>query len=277
MAKRIAILTHARQGLNEDYFLAGIASAFWQPAGHSILVHAGPKRPPPADIAFLHVDLTRVPDDYRGLPASYPRTMNGGVFDISKRRIADGLVRPGDGYDGPVVVKTDLNHSGMRERALHRAEGRWWPALLDRLPPRWRGDPPGGNYCIYDRPALVPPWVWRSPHLVVQRLFTERRGGEYVVHQWMFLGSASIVSSLRGSEPLLKWSNRTGLLPLHNEVPDEIRRKRAELGFDFGKFDFVVQDGRGWLLDANTTPHRGTTGPLTERQTQVFRCLSAGL
>jgi hypothetical protein len=277
MGKRIAILTHARQGLDEDYFLAGIARAFWVPAGHSLLVHAGPQAPPPADIAFLHIDLTRVPDAYRRLPASYPTTVNGGVFDISKRRIADGLVGPDDGYDGPVVVKTDLNHSGVRERALRRAEGRWLSALRDRLPPRWRGEPPGGSYRIYDRASRVPSWVWRSRHLVVQRLFTERRGDEYVVHQWFFLGQASIVSSLRGSEPLLKWSNRTGLLPLHDEVPDEIRRKRVELGFGFGKFDFVVQDGRGWLLDANSTPHRGTTGPLTERQTQVFRCLAAGL
>lgn len=277
MAKRIAILTHARQGLNEDYFLAAIARAFWEPAGHSVVVHAGTSTPPPADLAFLHIDLTLVPEAYRSLPASFPRTVNGSVFDISKRRIADGLVHPGDDYDGPVVVKTDLNHSGVRERALRQAEGRWLSGLRDRLPPRWRGQPPGGSYCVYDRPRLVPGWVWRSPHLVVQQLFTERRGGDYVIHQWFFLGEAGIVSSMTGSEPLLKWVNHTALLPLHDEVPDEIRRRRVELGFDYGKFDYVVQDGRGRLLDANATPHRGTTGPLTERQLTVMRCLAGGL
>lgn len=38
------------------------------------------------------------------------------------------------------------------------------------------------------------------------------------------------------------------------EVPDDLRRLRQELGFDFGKFDYAIVDGRVVLYDANRTP-----------------------
>ncbi len=276
--RSLAILTHARQGLNPDYFLATVADQFWRPAGRRVLLHKGLGPPPPADLAILHVDLTVVPPAYRALGAGYAQVLNGQVSDIAKRRVADGLVRPGDGYDGPVVVKTDLNHAGESERRLRQAgEGGALARLRDRLPPRWRGLPPGGDYRVYARTAAVPRWVWRNPALVVQRLFVERHGAHYALHQWLFLGKAGIVSSMLGTEPLVKWSNKVGFLPLHNEVPEEIQQRRRDLGFDFGKFDYVIDGGRARLLDANTTPHHGTTGPLTERQRTVVACLASGL
>lgn len=270
----LAILTHAEQGLDPGYFLAAIADQVWRPAGWSVLVHQGLRPPPPAALALLHVDLTHVPPAYAALAGQYPRALNAGVLDIAKRRVADGLVAPGDGYEGAVIVKTDLNHGGLPERRLSRG-------LLARLgrclPARWSGTPPGGDYRVYQRRGQVPAWVWRRPELVVQRFLAERRGPHYALHQWFFLGEASVVSTLLADGPLVKWQNRVGSLPLHDEVPAEIRRRRAELGFDYGKFDYVVQDGRAWLLDANTTPHLGARPPWTERQLAVLRLLGAGL
>ena len=37
-------------------------------------------------------------------------------------------------------------------------------------------------------------------------------------------------------------------------MPDERRAERERLGFDYGKFDFVVREGKAILLDANKTP-----------------------
>jgi len=274
MVASLVILTHARQGLDPGYFLAAIADEVWRPAGRTVLLHQGLRAPPPAESALLHIDLTRVPPAYVALAEGYPRTVNAGVTDISKRHIADGLVVPGDGYEGPVIVKTDLNHGGLPERRLRRG---LLAALHDRLPDRWSGRPPGGAYRVYERAAQVPAWVWRRPELVVQRFLAERHGSHYALHQWFFLGQASIVSTLLGAEPLVKWQNRAGSLPLHDEVPGELRRRRAELGFDYGKFDYIVQDGRAWLLDANTTPHLGGRPPWTERQLAVLRTLGSGL
>jgi len=38
------------------------------------------------------------------------------------------------------------------------------------------------------------------------------------------------------------------------EVPAALRAERQRLGFDYGKFDFVIHDGEPVLLDANRTP-----------------------
>jgi hypothetical protein len=40
-------------------------------------------------------------------------------------------------------------------------------------------------------------------------------------------------------------------------VDDAIVTARNELGFDYGKFDYVIHDGEAVLLDINTTPTFG--------------------
>lgn len=274
MTADLVILTHDRQGLDPGYFLAAIAEAEWRPCGLRVALHQGLGPPPAARLALLHIDLTRVPAAYQALAARYPRALNAAVDDIAKRRVADGLLRSPGEYDGPVMVKTDLNHGGAPERRLGRG---LLARLRDRLPDRWAGRPPGGGYAVFRHAAEVPAWVWRRPELVVQRFFAERRGARYALHQWFFLGSASVVSTLLSDGPLVKWETRVGDLPLHDEVPPELRRRRAELGFDYGKFDFVVEAGQARLLDANTTPHLGSTPPWSERQRAVLRTLGAGL
>ena len=277
----LVILTHARQGLDPGYSLAAIAEQFWRPQGRSVVVHQGLGPPPPADLAILHVDLTQVPEAYIACGAGFPRALNGAVRDISKRLVADGLVLPGDGYDGPVVVKTDLNHRGAAERALARAMqgriGRATAALRRALPPRWTGGLPGGDYQVYRRPGEVPAWVWRRPELVVQRLFVERRRGLYALNQWYFLGRGEVVSTLLSPQPFVNMATVVERLPLHGEVPESLRARRAALGFDYGKFDYVVEQGEARLLDANKTPHLAGDPPTAERMLSVHRILAAGL
>jgi len=277
----LVILTHARQGLDPGYSLAAIAEQFWRPQGRSVVVHQGLGPPPPADLAILHVDLTQVPEEYLALAACYPRALNGRVRDIGKSTVADGLVRAGDGYDGPVVVKTELNHRGMPEQALARSGQSWVGRAATRLrralPPRWTGGLPGGRYQLYRRAGEVPAWVWRRPELVVQRLFTERRRGLYALNQWYFLGRGEVVSTLLSPQPFVNMATVVERLPLHGEVPESLRRRRAEMGFDYGKFDYVVEQGEARLLDANKTPHLGGDPPTKERMMSVHRMLAAGL
>jgi hypothetical protein len=45
-----------------------------------------------------------------------------------------------------------------------------------------------------------------------------------------------------------------------SDVPVELRQVRRELGFDFGKFDYGIVDGRVVLYDVNRTPMFGTIG-----------------
>ena len=56
--------------------------------------------------------------------------------------------------------------------------------------------------------------------------------------------------------------------------PGEIVALRQRLGFDFGKFDYVLHQGRSYLLDVNRTPAFGHSPARLRRQGEV---LAAGL
>jgi hypothetical protein len=63
-------------------------------------------------------------------------------------------------------------------------------------------------------------------------------------------------------------------------VPDELRAERQRLGFDYGKFDFVVRDDRPILFDANRTPSSPpppVTAELTASNANLARGLDAWL
>ena len=57
-------------------------------------------------------------------------------------------------------------------------------------------------------------------------------------------------------------------------VPDELRRIRQEMGFDYGKFDYGVVNGEVVLYDVNRTPG-ASADPRVHAQT--VEALSPGL
>jgi hypothetical protein len=158
-APRLAILTHLRQGLQQNCMVGRLMRTVWQPAGIEVVLQQGLRNPPEADLALLHVDLTAIPSDYLALAARYPRCLNLAVRDISKRHISRNLVGPDDGCDGPVIVKTDRNYGGRPEHALWLAEGgrerraRDW--LCRRLPSAWTGRLRDDAYRVFDRKGDV--------------------------------------------------------------------------------------------------------------------------
>jgi len=277
----IAILTHADQGLVAGTTMARIAAEHWSPAGHRVLVHRGLGSPPPADLAILHVGFTVVPEPYLSIAVRYPRTINAGIGNTLKRRVCTDLLHPDDTYDGPVIVKTDLNHGGKPEwrQRVRRANlpAKAWLKLQECLPPHWFGRLNGNKYPVLPHKRDVPDWIWRSPDLVVQPLHAERRGELYAMHQWYFLGDQDCVSTFLGREPVVKLANVVERLPLHEDVPDALRERRAELKFDYGKFDFVIVDGKPILLDANSTPNEGTEFPTPPRVVAICGALAGGL
>ncbi len=277
----IAIITHALQELRPGTTIARIAHEHWVPQGHRIVTHRGLDRLPPADVAIQHVDLTKVPRAYLELARHYPRVLNGTVDDISKRRVSAELLARDSAYDGPVMVKTDLNHAGMPERML-RQEMRGAAGALLRLieraaPCTWFGHLPKDQYVTFEHKDAVPGWVWRSRGLVVQPLYVERRGELFALNQWYFLGDQERVSTLLSRSPVVKIANVAEFVPLHQEVPDEIRRRREELQFDYGKFDYVIVDGKPMLLDANRTPDEGPAFPTIPRIADICSVLAGGL
>lgn len=254
----MAILVHQHERLDEPrYFLHEIAE-LWRAEGLDVRVVPGVRSRIDARLAILHVDLTVTPAGYARLVERYPRVLNGAVTDISKRRISADVLGRRDRYPGPVIVKTDRNYGGRPERRLaqraqpRREAVRTW---RDRLPwpyrAIWTGD-----YPIFESVDRVPRAVWFNPAFVVQPFLPERRDGLWCLRTWMFLGDASTHSLSYSESPIVK-SHTVVRREVLDEVPAELQDIRNRLGFDYGKFDYALVDGRVVLYDTNRTPALG--------------------
>jgi hypothetical protein len=246
----IVIITHTYDDFTtRNFFLRHIAK-HWVKTGHSVSVVAGLGTWPQADVAIMHVDLALLPQAYVEAAKRYPVVLNGAATDIRKRHVSRNLVRPNDGWTGPVIVKTDLNSRGGPERRiLRRMRG---GSTANELPPYAIGSSGAHEYRIVDSPGTIPEAIWEDPAWVVERFLPERDARGYWARAWVFLGDRERCGRYLAHEPLVKGANIT--LREEAQVPDALRAERERLGFDFGKFDFVICNDEPVLFDANRTP-----------------------
>jgi hypothetical protein len=215
--------------------------------GHEVAVQLGiPNTRKPADLAIMHVDLTVVPKFYLEFGAQYPRCLNLKTWSIGKRDISGALIDQDTTWSGPVIVKSNWNCGGipeMRLNALARSSQMTAPFLevkgLDQ-------------YQIFESIRSVPKDVLQNPLLVTERFIPEREGDEYAVRFWAFAGDEDRCTRVFSKSPIVKASSLTRFE--YCDVPDKLRLRRKELGFDYGKFDFVMHEGEPVLIDANRTP-----------------------
>lgn len=235
--------------------------------GHEWRIVKG-AQPVPGDVAILHVNSTIVGEEYLALRSLYPRTINFGTGDISKRAVSRNLLSADDDWDGPVIVKADLNCNAETEHVHNmRAQS------LGRPPPH-PGIARTGPHILLDRLEDVAANVWADPALVVEKFMPERDAdGGYVMRTWIFMGNRERSTRIVTPGWIGKASEALRLDP--QEVPEALRAERERLDFDYGKFDFVLQDGVPVLLDANRTP--GTTTAVQERSKGGALNLAAGL
>lgn len=261
---KVAVLTHPRDKFESGSYHLLKMIEIWRTLGIDVAVLHGIDRFEEADALFLHVDLTVIPEEYLAFCRRYPVVINGRVHDISKRKISRNLVTPGGPYQGEVIVKTDLNHAGRSEQRAVRL-WRLRRMLASCLPWGWTGNLTPESYPIFPSPAAVPGRVWKDSRLVVERFIPEREGKYYCLRQWLFLGNRSVGQRLVSPNPVVKAANivrRDYDLP----VPEALRAMREELGFDYGKFDYVIANGKAVLLDANRTPTAGLKTKVPRRK-----------
>ena len=221
-----------------------------------------------ADAALLHVDATRVGDEYLALARHYGRTINFGTNDISKRKVSSLLLEKGDGWDGRVVVKSNLNCAGAPEWR-HNAGAR-----QSGLPLPYPALRRGGPYVVLDRISDVGDEIWADDDLVVERFIPEvDEDGGYALRTWIFMGERERCTRTVNRDWIVKAAGAIKTEPV--EVPAELRAERERLKFDFGKFDFVMSEGKPILLDANRTP--GTANALETLIRAGSRNLAEGL
>jgi hypothetical protein len=260
----IAILNYRYGSFNDPcvYLLKEIA-AIWQEEGVKVSVLNGPGPRLDADLVISHVDLTVVPMDHVAYLRQYPRVMNGPVVDISKRMISAHVVDCPDDYDGAVITKSNRNCAGFKEAEL---------AAKGILPQRYART--FTAYRVYPSTAEVPAEIWGDRDVVVEKFLPERRGGQYCLRTWVFFGNKETNSLSYAQEPIIKSMNVTHRVPIA-KVPDELREIREELGFDYGKFDYAIVDGKVVLYDANRTPSLGAFS--REKYMPTIKLFASGL
>ena len=212
---------------------------------------------PDADIAIMHVDLSVVPAAYSEASKRYPVVVNGAAIDIRKRLVSRNLVKARRWLDGAGDHQDRLNYSGIPER--HAASN-------SSATESWRICRPG-PFVSTDQPypilrsqaREVPIEVWSNPGLVVERFLPEQDAQGFWIRAWVFLGDRERCTRYRGTHPIVKSATIVGREPA--PVPEELRAERERLGFDYGKFDFVVREGRAILFDANRTPSAPPPSP----------------
>jgi hypothetical protein len=276
----VVILLHVRDRRAEErpYIVWGLRER-WVAAGVETVVSCGPLALRDGDAVVNHVDLTVTPPAYRDVLARAALAVNGACLDVSKRGVSALLLRPGEAWDGPVIVKTDANCGGKSEarfagaapaarvlRALRLAAGSL-AGRSGRARARWRATEriPTEAYPVFPSLADVPSGVLENEALVVERFRPEREGDLYALRTYHVFADRFISRRVLSTQPIVKSGGvvRREEVEPHEDVVAAARR----FGLDFGKIDYVVHDGRAFVIDVNRTP---TFGPRLDEAKRLW-------
>lgn len=266
--KTIAVLWHEYQQQHPlhgrvSYMISHYADV-WREDGHQVINIYGPTQFLPADVLIVHVDLSVVPPEYLRFAARFPVALNGTIGDIRKSTVSTLRVQANDPWLGPVIVKSDLNFAGIPERRIKSATSSPTGPMM--------GSP--NDYRVFDRIAAVPRMVWSDPNVVVERFMPQIEDGEYVIHNMVFLGERATCTKNFSKHPVIHASNQTRTSWV--EPHPDVLALRKKLGFDMGKFDYVIHEGKPVVFDTNKTVGAQPGTPSPEQQ-RVRRQRAEGL
>ncbi len=235
-----------------------LMTPFWEAWGINVIHVYGTERFVPADAVLVHVDLSVVPEDYLEFAHRYPLVINGKITDIRKRSYSPNLLRSGDDYPGPVIIKTSLNSSGAPEAfSRYTLQGQsFWQRLRRRLFSDSDPDQPFGirdkkHYRIYPSLNKVPAKFLQSPDLVVEPFVPERHGEYYCLRECYFFGDVKVARCEVSLEPV--FMSGEDAPELAEPPPQMIYDLREHMHLDYGKIDYVMREGKPVLFDVNKT------------------------
>lgn len=256
--KTIALLFHEQASGDPHSYIIGHLADFWREAGLKVVCLFGTREFVPADVLFLHVDLSVVPGSYLEFADRYPRVINRGITDIRKSTVSRHLLGPDDDWSGPVMVKSNLNFGGGPERRAgrnwlerkSRTARRLMAALERRFPSRYP-NPYSKQYQLLPSLSDVPTKWFRLRDIVVERFLPEIENGLYHVRIDMALGNRSVCTRLASDQPIIKAHSSISATDI--EPDPRVQQWRKDLGLDYGKIDYTIVDGQPILLDVNKT------------------------
>jgi hypothetical protein len=201
------------------------------------------------------------------------RVWNAGLTNISKRAVHGTLRRlslpsvladrQGDAGER-LMVKTDRNYGGRSEQ---------WLSSRDRRALKLEGGSAviGGafEYRVMTRDEVPVSW-WDDPELVIERFVENQEQRLHRVHvvlnRFAFWSGVSslVIKKIRDCTDTREYFLRRG--ESHPDLPAALLRTVYQytetFAMDFGAVDLVPDDaGCFYVIDANSTPWRGTESP----------------
>ena len=246
---------------SEQRYTICVLADIWRQLGLNIRVKRGASRFSTAlvRVAINHVSLTLTPPLYLNYLRRFPIVVNRDFTDTSKSKYCCRLLSSQDRYDGPVIVKTDLNFGGKIERKLQKQKQRSFPFRYLSLFRRPMADASTHMdphaYPIFDHPSGVPDEVWGNPYLIVQKFLPERDdAGLYRLRSWYVFGNRGFHVLAVGKEPIVKGQNMVRRDVIDIKTPPEMELLRKQMRVDYGRFDYALIDGKPVVYDINRTP-----------------------
>lgn len=249
----IYVGSRARALANTDYVL-GHSLAGLRRAGLKVRVLEGFDPADTGRSAFLHVDLTTLPPPFLWVHRFYDRCINGKALTIARELYSTARLLRGDAHDGPVIVKTRLNHRGLPELRFAGARGLlarrgFGRRRAGRRALRERLCPP---YQVFGSIDQVPDEVWSDPNRMVERFLPGSLELPVVKRRHEFCLDLSLDTRATFDSLLCDPAKATKVEFLR-EVPPAVVAVREQLGLDFGAIDFFETGDGVFVIDANKT------------------------
>lgn len=252
---RIAILNAQNFVPDSRIHLISILADFWRADGIEVVELSGTQVFVPADVLIVHVDRSVVPASYAEFALQYPLVINAGALDIRKHLYADGLLDRTSSYDGPVIVKSNLNFGGAPERSefgprrslLHSARNNLKRAIL---PGSFGMIEDKTDYRIFQRLSDVPADAFSDDN-IVQMFQPEMMGNQYALREYYFLFDRHYLCVETSDQPIFTEDTTVEIQAW--TPPPELLAIRQKLGLEYGKIDFVMAGGKPFVFDANKT------------------------
>lgn len=250
-----------------EHWSIRILISIWREMGLRVAVQRGPARliRSRASVAVNHVSLTVTPPRYLRYLRRFPTVINGALTDTSKSRYCE-VLSPTAGYEGAVLVKTNLNYGGGSELHLLRQSrmARGLQVLRTKFGKRaarprsfWSDAVylKSHDYPIFAHSSLVPVDAWNNPNLVIQKFQPEiDSAGLYRLRWWYVLGDRGFHGLVTAKHPVVKGTRVISRQVTNQPTPPALERLRKAMHIDYGRVDYVMIDGEPLVFDINRTP-----------------------
>ena len=208
----------------------------------------------PAPTAFFHVDLTDLPDKFRGVAERYERTTNGAAYSIRRTQYTTARVFKDSPYTGPVIAKTILNSQGLPEARYNWEQS--FTGWIKHLA-KWSRDrhylyKSCPDYTIYNSIKDVPPDIWRNEDWMVERFIPGTLAPPTIKYRYEFLFDLGFVAKSTCTTPMCDIDSVIDLT-VEDTPPPSVAALRKKLHLDYGSIDFFIVDGETHIIDANKT------------------------